>query len=162
MITAIGENAALVLQLGADLVLAIADAITQGANDGSLASAAESLVYGMWDAAVAAASALGQAIWNAILDGSLIERTPDMGPGGRSAGGGSFGSGSSSSSSSSKSKKKYGSNPSSFNPGSASPQSNGMPSTIFQNTYNFNAPKATPGEMLSEAKRADAWAAMNF
>ena len=176
LITAIGENAALVTQLGCDLVLAIADAISQSASDGTLVSAAESLVYGMWDAAVAAASALGQAICNAILEGfgfndSMFNPTnwglpynevPEQGTapqtGQEAPANARFNP--NSAPSSSDSKKRHGSNPSSFNPGSASPQSNGMPSTIFNNNININAPKATPAEMLAEANRTAAWAAM--
>lgn len=45
-------------------------------------------------------------------------------------------------------------NKSNFMPGSANPQASGMPSTIFNNTFNFNGTNATPYEMAQEFNRA--------
>lgn len=69
LITVIGENAQMILNLGTELLLAIGDAIMQCAQDGTLAAAGESLISGMWDAAISVATSLGKALFGAIISG---------------------------------------------------------------------------------------------
>lgn len=73
LITVIGQNAQMMLNLGTELLLAVGDAIMQCAQDGTLDAAGEALISGLWDAAIAAATSLGKALFGAIISGFGME-----------------------------------------------------------------------------------------
>ena len=73
LITVIGQNAQMMLNLGTELLLAVGDAIMQCAQDGTLDEAGEALISGMWDAAIAVATSLGKALFGAIISGFNLE-----------------------------------------------------------------------------------------